>query len=297
MRQIARQAGLIAYLQILTLQAAFLNPDQSDAAFDSELALLWWPAYPRAGWQANPLRASTGAPDPRLPPVVMVARLDGPNAQVVKRMIETSAAVEQAGLQGRLVLDSRGIPLRDGNGTSNGYGIFDELLRKLAGFANSRTRVSVHLDEHADVIQPTAPVDDVALYCGWYSVSKYVPGMKFNPGAIGMHVASFTLAGLHGPYDGDWCRALLADGCVATCGAVSEPLLTAFPQPDEFFPLLMTGRVTLAEAYWRTLPVVSWKMCLLGDPLYTPYRARPGVRVRDLPAGLQGVFSDAPVDR
>ena len=43
------------------------------------------------------------------------------------------------------------------------------------------------LDEKPEVLPPNS-VDDVALYCGWYSVQNYVPGMKFNPGAVGFHV-------------------------------------------------------------------------------------------------------------
>ena len=47
-------------------------------------------------------------------------------------------------------------------------------------------------------------------------------------------------------------RGLLIDGVVGTLGPVAEPYLQSFPTADEFFPLLLTGKLTLAEVYWRT---------------------------------------------
>jgi hypothetical protein len=63
--------------------------------------------------------------------------------------------------------------------------------------------------------------------------------------------------------------------------------------PDDFFPLLMTGKLTLAEVYWRTCPLTSWKMAAIGDPMYTPFRQNPAMRVEDLPERLRPLFSDA----
>jgi len=293
-RELSRAMGPAAYLQVLKLHEAFLSPEQSDAAFDSELALLWWGAYPRAGWQPNPLRA--GAQPGARPGanIVMVSRLDGPTAQRVHELIETSVAVEKTGLSGRAVIDTQGIAEKAPN--AGPYGEFDEHLRRLAALLRKKSRLDVVLDEKPEVLPPGS-VNNVAIYAGWYSVSKYVPGMQFSRGAVGFHIASFTMGSLHQPFDGDWSRSLLADGCVATMGPVSEPYLFAFPQPDDFFALLLTGKLTLAEAYWRTLPLVSWKMCLVGDPLYAPYRAAPALSVEDLPPRLHPVFSDPAASR
>ena len=70
----------------------------------------------------------------------------------------------------------------------------------------------------------------------------------------------------------------------ATLGPVSEPYLIAFPLPDDFFPLLMTGKQSLLEVYFRTVPHLSWQMILIGDPLYTPFRKNPAWRGK-LPSG------------
>ena len=86
-----------------------------------------------------------------------------------------------------------------------------------------------------------------------------------------------------------WCRGLLLDGIAATLGPVNEPFLQAFPPPDEFFPLLMTGKYTLAEVYWKTLPSVSWQMAIIGDPLYNPFKARPALAIEALPQPLRNL--------
>ncbi len=144
-------------------------------------------------------------------------------------------------------------------------------------------------DDKPDVL-PAHSVSDVALYVGWYAVGGYVPSCSFAGGAVAMHVASYTLVSLRTPGQTNWAAGLIDDGAVATIGPVAEPYLFAFPRADDFFPLLMTGRLTLAECYWRTEPVVSWQMTCVGDPLYTPYRADPQLAVADLPARLRGLF-------
>jgi hypothetical protein len=104
---------------------------------------------------------------------------------------------------------------------------------------------------------------------------------------------------LHGATRG-WCRNLLDAGAVATLGPEAEPFLHAFPAADEFFPVLLTGKVTLAETYWATNPLVSWRITMVGDPLYTPFKTNPALKPEDLPARMRGIFansSTAPSDR
>ena len=78
---------------------------------------------------------------------------------------------------------------------------------------------------------------------------------------------------------------------------MAEPYLAAMPAPEEFFPLLLTGKLTLAEVYWKTTPMTSWMMSFIGDPLYTPFKANPPMQVQDLPHGLRAALnSDASAD-
>ena len=59
-----------------------------------------------------------------------------------------------------------------------------------------------------------------------------------------------------------------AYGIAATIGPVGEPYIQSFPMPEIFFDFLAEGYLTLAESYLVSLPYLSWKMVLVGDPLY-----------------------------
>ena len=109
------------------------------------------------------------------------------------------------------------------------------------------------------------------IYCGWYSLRKYIDAFDFADGAIGYHIASLEAVDLRDANSSQWCPAMLADGITATLGAVAEPYLHSFPEPKEFFLELFNG-CCLVEAYYHTKPFNSWQMVLIGDPLYRPFK-------------------------
>jgi len=39
--------------------------------------------------------------------------------------------------------------------------------------------------------------------------------------------------------------------------------------------------------------MVSWMQTLVADPLYTPFKANPALKIEDLPKQLQGLFQAA----
>ena len=71
-----------------------------------------------------------------------------------------------------------------------------------------------------------------------------------------------------------WCKRMLEEGVAATIGPVQEPYVQAFPLPEIFFKYLADGYLTLAECYALSTPFLSWKMVLIGDPLYRPFENR-----------------------
>lgn len=284
--------GLLELAQLLHRQIDYLEPD-AISALDSELPLLWYDQYAHRGVLPNPLAyhnrsIRTGTQ------TLMVMRLDAPQAGQVREMIMGSKLAERKGLSGRVVIDSRGLDPRTAKAADQGYAPFDEELRRLADLVRAKTKLSLIHDDGPEVLGPGA-VRDVALYCGWYKLRNYVPCCTFVPGAVGFHVASFEAVSLHNPGEKGWCRGLLNDGIASTLGAVDEPTLGAFPNPEEFFGVLMTGKLTLAETYWLTNPLVSWKITMIGDPLYKPFAAKPALRVEDLPAKIREMLepSDA----
>jgi uncharacterized protein (TIGR03790 family) len=282
-RELARKSlGEIAAAQVLAAQIDTFRTEETQSALDSELALLWWRGYPRARWLLNPLqwRARVN-PIPAPAPTLMVMRLDGPTVEIARSLIETSIKVEEQGLAGQVVLDARGLS------ASDSYGKYDRSLRELNDLLRAKTSLKVTFDDKPEIIAPHSLHDPIALYCGWYSLRNYQPPGPFSPGAVGFHVASFELVSLHNRDEHGWGRGLLNDGVCGTVGSVAEPYLQSFPPADGFFPLLLTGKLTLAEVYWRTTPMVSWMQDCVGDPLYVPYRTNPALRIEDLPVPLR----------
>ncbi len=249
-----------------------------DAALDSELALLWQGKYPRKRWVPNPLnyRIAPRLRGKKLPPTLMVTRIDGPTRADALRIIKHSLATEKAGLTGSFAIDAGGLPRAKK---------YDEHLEELMRFAKRKTDLKVIYDDKVPLL-PRGSCPGAALYVGWYSLRKYVPSCTWAQGAVGWHIASFEAQHLRDPSTNEWAAKMIQNGVVATLGAVDEPYLGSFPEPEAFFPLLLTGKYSVAECYWRTVPTASWRITFIGDPLYTPFKANPQVKVADLPEGL-----------
>ncbi len=234
---------------------------ETEASVDSELSLVLCNAYELYRWQPNALRNPT-APQPFK--TLMVARLDGPSYGIAKGLIDKALAAEAKGLAGTAYIDSRGLTGKDL------YSYCDQSLRDLALLVRLRTSLAVQ-EERTTALFPPGSCPQTALYCGWYSVGKYVDAFEFVEGAVGFHVASFEAAHLRDPNGTEWCPAMLRRGITATLGPVAEPYLHAFPEPKAFFGALLDGHC-LAEAYYLTQPFNSWQMVLIGDPLYRPFK-------------------------
>jgi uncharacterized protein (TIGR03790 family) len=283
-RIVKENFGLLEYTRLLSAQSEYLKLGDTTAALDSELSLLEMDYYPRNSWLPNYLRYDM--PPQQAVQMLMVMRMDAPEPSQVTDMILASMKIEQVGLTGRIIVDSRGIPANDPK--QGGYGVYDEHVRQLAKFIKAKTKMPLMWDDKPEVITlpPGAPkIKDVALYCGWYQVGGMAPIFDFKPGSVGFHIASFTMQHLH--EHPNWTGQMLKEGISATLGAVNEPYVTAFPNPDDFFPLLLTGKLTLAEVYWKTVPWTSWQICMIGDPLYTPFEKNPQVLSDDLPPRLR----------
>ena len=108
--------------------------------------------------------------------------------------------------------------------------------------------MAVVLDEQERLFQP-GEAPDAALYCGWYSLGKYVDAFTWAKGAVGFHAASSECTTLRNRTSTVWCKSMLEKGVAATLGPVAEPYLQSFPLPDVFFGCLTDGRLTLAECY------------------------------------------------
>ena len=256
-----RQRGL--KLNQMRQEIDRISGTETNASVDSELSMLLFGPYDLHRWQPNTYKDEGEHLAFR---TLMVSRLDGPDYTIVKGLLDKALAAERAGLKGTAYIDSRGIAKPDV------VGHYDQSLRDLAMFMKLKTDLPVE-QEPTEALFAPGSCPRAAVYCGWYSLRKYVDAFDFVDGAVGCHISSFGADNLRDPNSTNWCGAMLRDGITATMGAVAEPYLHAFPEPRAFFTELLEGRC-LVEAYYRTNPFNSWQMVLIGDPLYTPFARR-----------------------
>lgn len=244
------------------------------AAVDSELMVVKKAHYELDGWLENPYFPGFHNKTTLLSKndVLVVARLDGPDAQTVYRLIDDTLATEQKGLTGKAYFDARWpLPLANDKSAS-GYRLWDASLHRAAALVGKR--LVVKLDDRQELLPPgSAP--DAALYGGWYSLGKYVDSFTWVKGAVGYHIASAECSTLKKKDSQVWCVQMLNHGVAATLGPVYEPYVQGFPLPEIFFGALVEGYMDLGEAYLVSLPYVSWQMVLVGDPLYRPFKPLP----------------------
>lgn len=231
---------------------------------DGQLALLALPGAPTAGFVPNPLFRGEAQVRGRVPPdrVIPVTRLDGPSEAAVRRMIDGALEAERDGLLGRSYVD------------------FAEFYPRgeamLEGVAAALRGIGWPPQEHRP--KPVMGVGDrcdaPAVYFGWYETHVSgpftLPGFRFPPGAIAVHIHSYSAETVRDEAR-FWCGPLIARGAAVTVGNVFEPYLDMTHHLDVFFRVLADGG-TVAEAGVAALPVLGWQAVVLGDPLYRPFR-------------------------
>jgi len=254
------------------------NKKMTSASVDSELTMILSKPYQTIKWLPNPFLKNFD----KLPGIsrirenrVMVGRLDGPRPELAKRLVDDAIAVEKTGLSGTFYIDARGM-----KGDSS-YSKYDEHLRNLYKFLKEKSTLPVVLDNKSELF-PENSAPNAALYAGWYSLGKYVDSFKWKKGAVGFHIASAEAKTLKKPGSMVWCKRMIEEGVAATLGPVNEPFLNSFPLPDVFFPLLMSGKLSLLEVYFQSAPFLSWRLILIGDPLYTPFKNNPAINLESM---------------
>ena len=247
------------------------------AAVDSELAVLGLNQRQISGALNNPyFRGFASAADFHHPEIMLVCRLDGPTPEIVRRMITDSLAAEQEGLAGLAYVDARNI-------ADEGYTEGDKWLYALAKEARRRG-TPVVLDNGPELFPENYPMQQAALYFGWYTERVAGPfvrqDFRFVRGAVAVHIHSFSGSTVRDPMR-NWVAPLLAAGAAATLGNVYEPYLTLTPQLDVFHGRLRAG-FNFAESAYMSLRALSWMTTVVGDPLYRPYKGV--LNLEELPA-------------
>ncbi|HEY0947584.1 MAG TPA: TIGR03790 family protein [Opitutaceae bacterium] len=235
----------------------------NSAAIDAELSLLAQSGTPINAFVPNPLFRKDDPTALDEAQVVKVSRLDAPTFAQARALVDAALAVERTGLIGRAYVDIGG-PHKHG----------DQWLE-----ATARELEALHFD--LEVQRDRAPLappdraDAAALYFGWYAGNLNgpfaLPGYRFAPGAIALHIHSFSAPTLRQENGGGWCGPFLARGVAATFGNVNEPYLELTHQPQLLLRALARGDA-LGDAAYYALPALSWQAIVIGDPLYRPFK-------------------------
>ena len=247
------------------------GPYGSAASVDSELTLLYrrmtGRPVPPGGPLENPFFAAKA--DPAAKPfthkdhdIYLVTRLDGPTVEDARQLVDRGSAAEA---EGAVYFDQRG-----------------EARSALADrwMADAADAITNHASGATAIVEPTPkPVTPTAPALGYFSWGGADPAvatsdlaLEFAPGGIAATLGSGDGRTLEPPAKGRVSigGALVKAGAAGVGVNVSEPLLQSSFRPQILFPAYLGGS-TLAEAFYRSLPHLSWQSIVIGDPLLRPF--------------------------
>ena len=243
----------------------------NDASVDSELA--WLPLLkmniplygPLPNWVYGATNTALLNPTNG---VLLVARLDGPSADIARGLVDKALAAERDGLWGRAYFDARGLSQTDTN-----YYLGDEWILGGAEICRELGFETI-VDKNPATFPADFPMSQIGIYCGWYdgnvSGPFTLPKVEFMPGAFAYHLHSYSAATLRSTNQ-NWAGPLLAKGATCTMGCVTEPYITTTPNVAVFLARWIGGGFTFGEAAWAAQPALSWQTTVVGDPLYRPF--------------------------
>ncbi|MDQ3414040.1 MAG: TIGR03790 family protein, partial [Verrucomicrobiota bacterium] len=163
--------------------------NQNNAAVDSELAILALFSRQISGPVTNPYFQSF-RPILELGqlPIILVCRLDAPTPEIVRQMISDGIEAEKSGLWGRAYVDGA-------DQSTAGLADGDQWLKSVVKDLRQAGIPTVYNSE-SDLFPAGFPMNDCALYYGWYSGGMTGPftdaGFAFRPGAVAVHIHSFS---------------------------------------------------------------------------------------------------------
>lgn len=238
-----------------------------EASVDSELALVGVEGLPTEGVLKNQVyQAEKPISGLDCPFMLLTARIDAASYATCERMIRDAVATEKTGLWGMACVD-----------IANKYPQGDQWLEAVAR-ENAAIGIPTVVDRLNETLPRNYPLGPTSLYYGWYdphiSGPFLHPRFRFRPGAIAMHLHSFSAEQLSNP-NKHWSAALLERGAACTIGNVFEPYLHLTHDFSILHKRLLAG-FSWVEACWMATPAASWQTVVLGDPLYTPFRHLDG---------------------
>jgi hypothetical protein len=204
--------------------------------------------------------------------VLLVTRLDGPNAEIARGLIDKALQGERDGLWGRTYFDMRNI-------TDPSYKLGDDWIRNAAEICRHLGFETI-VDQNPATFPPSFPMSQIAIYIGWYDANVSGPfgrpTVEFMPGAFAYHLHSYSAKPFRSTTQA-WVGPLLAKGATATMGCVEEPFLSGTPDMGVFTARFIYNGMSFGEAAYASQMALSWQITVVGDPLYRPFGKNPDI--------------------
>jgi uncharacterized protein (TIGR03790 family) len=222
--------------------------------------------FPTNGGMGNPYAYQTGAFSSTTYAIELVTRLDGRSVADVTSLIQQSLASDGTHPHGEFFFDY------DPGRQANGYASFNQMMQTAqATLANDGFDAQIDLTN--TFVAPAAALEG---YASWgsndfhFSQTAY-NALRFVAGGIAETAVSTSASNIRTPGGGQSQIAdLIHQGVTGVHGDVTEPYLSAIPDPSAVFPNYTAGR-TLAEAFYSGLIIIAWKEVVIGDPICRPY--------------------------
>lgn len=243
---------------------------RDDAAVDSELAMFGVEGAPLEGGLDNRYyKSDQSIADADMPYLVITARIDAASLATCQRMIRDAIETEKTGLWGMAYVD-----------IANKFPLGDAWMKTVVD-ETSALGIPTVVDRFNETLPKNYPMGEASLYFGWYdwnvSGPFLNPRFRFRPGAVAVHIHSFSAQQLRSPSK-NWCAPLLERGAAVTVGNVHEPYLHLTHDLGILQQRLLAGH-SWVEACWMAMPVASWQGIVIGDPLYRPFLHLAGTGV------------------
>ncbi|MGB0579928.1 MAG: TIGR03790 family protein [Limisphaerales bacterium] len=256
---------------------------KNEAAVDSELAWL-----PRLKMGGTPLNSAIGNAFYNSKAIysfhatngiLMVGRIDAPNATLAKRLVDFAINAETNGFWGQAYIDMRGVKTKK-------LAIGDEFIRGV-GVATKKYGLDTTIDNQDATFPKGFPMSHIGVYAGWYADSITGPfaerKVEFLPGAIAYHLHSFSAETIRDE-NKRWVAPMIVQGATATMGNVYEPFLAGTPDAGIFVDRMLNYGFSLGEAAYASQKSLSWMTTVVGDPMYRPCARHPQLLHQDLQA-------------
>ena len=209
--------------------------------------------------------------------LLIVSRIDGPNLQFSKNIVDNGDNLnKQKFANGTFYID----PYSDRatTGAEDYTNLLLDFKDNIIPTLNLSLQSTVFQDPYIDPVIPFVEGD--SFIWSWFSDRSTTTFFQ-NSNAI-------RVFAYNADYDGafevrsdtgkTWPFLSLDAGYVATAGAMSDPTIPGFLDPNSFYYSLLRG-ATIGESFYFSVPHLDWTITLFGDPLTTC--SFPGVEVVD----------------